>query len=121
MGPMGVYQIFSTASEPMSGDMMTKPDAVPAPFWLYYFNVAGIDSAAERVKAGGGEISNDPHQVPGGSWIVHCRDRKAACSLLLGHASKLACDLLSVCHFHESAGVAPRFRSRRSAGTRHQH
>jgi uncharacterized protein len=84
MGPMGVYQIFSTASEPMSGGMMTKPDAVPAPFWLYYFNVAGIDSAAERVKAGGGEISNDPHQVPGGSWIVHCRDPQGGMFALVG-------------------------------------
>lgn len=35
MGPMGVYQIFSTGSELMSGGMMTKPDAMPAPSWLY--------------------------------------------------------------------------------------
>jgi predicted enzyme related to lactoylglutathione lyase len=26
------------------------------------------------VQAGGGAILNGPHQVPGGSWIVQCRD-----------------------------------------------
>jgi uncharacterized protein len=84
MGPMGIYQIFSTGSEPMSGGMMTKPDALPAPCWLYYFNVAGIDATAERVKASGGEITNGPHQVPGGDWIVHCRDPQGAMFALVG-------------------------------------
>jgi uncharacterized protein len=54
--------------------MMGKPPQVPAPCWLYYFNVDGIDAAAARVQAGGGTILNGPHQVPGGSWIVQCRD-----------------------------------------------
>lgn len=84
MGPMGIYQIFSAGSEPMSGGMMTKPDAMPAPSWLYYFNVAGIDAAAERVKARGGEIMNGPHEVPGGAWVVHCRDPQGAMFALVG-------------------------------------
>ncbi|MEX6506585.1 VOC family protein [Jiella sp. M17.18] len=73
MGAMGVYQLFTAGADAIGG-MMTKPAAVPAPFWLYYFQVDGIDAAAARVTAGGGTIANGPHQVPGGSWIVHCRD-----------------------------------------------
>jgi uncharacterized protein len=79
MGPMGIFQIFSTGSEPMSGGMMTKPEACPAPFWLYYFNTSGIDAAAERVKAAGGEICNGLLEVPGGAWIEPERDTACTC------------------------------------------
>src|SRR5690606_17950044 len=53
MGPMGVYQVFAGADGDLGG-MMTKPDDLPAPGWLYYFNVADIDAAAAQVKARGG-------------------------------------------------------------------
>jgi predicted enzyme related to lactoylglutathione lyase len=77
MGPMGVYQLFANGGEAIGG-MMTKPPAVPAPFWLYYFNVDAIDAAADRVKAGGGQIANGPHEVPGPMWIVQCIDPQGA-------------------------------------------
>lgn len=74
---MGVYQLFAQNGEAIGG-MMTKTDAVPAPFWLYYFNVDGIDAAKDRVAAGGGEILIDPTEVPGGGWIVQCLDPQGA-------------------------------------------
>jgi predicted enzyme related to lactoylglutathione lyase len=77
MGPMGIYQLFATGDMPIGG-MMTKPEAVPAPFWLYYFNVEAIDAAAARVTAGGGKILREPHEVPGGSWIVQGADPQGA-------------------------------------------
>jgi uncharacterized protein len=83
MGPMGVYQIFNRNGE-MMGGMMTKPATVPAPGWLYYFNVAGINAAETRVKSNGGQILNGPHEVPGGHWIVHCRDPQGAMFALVG-------------------------------------
>jgi predicted enzyme related to lactoylglutathione lyase len=84
MGAMGAYQIFSAGGENIGG-MRRKPDTVPAPFWLYYFNVDEIGAAAARVKAHGGEdISGGPHQVPGGSWILHCRDPQGAMFALVG-------------------------------------
>jgi uncharacterized protein len=53
------------------------------PYWGYYFNVAGVDAAAARVTAGGGEIMNGPMEVPGGQWIVNCLDpQNAAFSLV---------------------------------------
>jgi uncharacterized protein len=83
MGPMGVYQIFNRGSD-MTGGMMTKPEAAPAPGWRYYFNVAGINPAETRVKSGGGQVLNGPHEVPGGSWILQCRDPQGAMFALVG-------------------------------------
>jgi predicted enzyme related to lactoylglutathione lyase len=77
MGPMGIYQMFATGESPVGG-IMTKPAAIQMPYWGYYFNVDGIDAAAERVAAGGGTIINGPHQVPGGQWIVQGSDPQGA-------------------------------------------
>ena len=83
MGPMGTYQLFSDGSEAMGG-MFNKPDAVPAPFWLYYFNVGDIDAGAQRVTGGGGKILNGPMEVPGGMWIVQCMDPQGVMFALVG-------------------------------------
>ena len=84
LGAMGTYQLFSTGGQPIGG-MFTKPPMVPVPFWLYYFNIGGIDAGAERVKAGGGRILNGPMEVPGGSWIVQCGDPQGAMFALVGN------------------------------------
>jgi hypothetical protein len=54
--------------------MMNAPDPERAPGWTFYFAVDGIDSAAERVRAAGGEVTMGPMQVPDGSFVVHARD-----------------------------------------------
>ncbi len=84
VGPSGTYQVFSAAGEPIGG-MVSKPRTVAAPpFWLYYFNVADIDAAARRVKAGGGRILLGPLEVPGSRWIVQCMDPQGAIFALEG-------------------------------------
>jgi predicted enzyme related to lactoylglutathione lyase len=83
MGPTGVYQIFAIDGSP-AGGMMTKMPQTPTPFWLYYFNVAAVDAAMTRVKDGGGQVLNGPHQVPGGSWIIQCLDPQGAMFALVG-------------------------------------
>ena len=40
--------------------------------------VEEIDPAAARVTAGGGQVLNGPHQVPGGGWILHAMDPQGA-------------------------------------------
>jgi uncharacterized protein len=82
MGPMGIYQTFATGGDPVGG-VMTRTPEVPAPFWLYYFNVDAVDAAAARVTEGGGKILFDAHQVPGGSWIVQCMDPQGAAFALV--------------------------------------
>jgi predicted enzyme related to lactoylglutathione lyase len=73
MGPMGVYQHFSTGSGPVGG-MMTKLPQIPAPFWLYYFNVPAVDEAVARATEGGAKILMGPAEVPGGMWIAQLTD-----------------------------------------------
>lgn len=77
MGAMGLYQTFAAGTGSMGG-MMTKVEAMPAPAWVYYFNVDSIEPAVARVKAAGGQVLQGPHQVPGGSWIAQCLDPQGA-------------------------------------------
>ena len=79
----GTYQRFAAAGETLGG-MVTKPDTIPAPFWLFYFNVSDVDVVARRVKAGGGQILGEPVAMTGGSWIVHCADPQGASFALEG-------------------------------------
>jgi predicted enzyme related to lactoylglutathione lyase len=83
MGPGFIYQIFGRGAE-MMGGMMTKNQAEPMPFWLYYFNVADVDGAVARIESGGGKFLNGPHQVPGGSWIAQARDPQGAMFAVVG-------------------------------------
>lgn len=79
MGPMGTYQLFAVRDgEQAIGGMMTRPAEMPACFWLYYFNVEALDSAIERVAAGGGTLLNGPMEVPGGAWIGQFLDPQGA-------------------------------------------
>jgi predicted enzyme related to lactoylglutathione lyase len=73
MGPMGVYQLI--AHDGLSfGGIFNKPPQLPIVAWLYYVEVAEIEAAIARVKAGGGQVLNGPMEVPGGSWIAQCMD-----------------------------------------------
>lgn len=83
MGAMGTYQLFANGKQTLGG-MMTKPATVPRPYWGYYFNVSGIDSAARRVAAAGGHVINGPMEVPGGMWILHGIDPQGAFFALVG-------------------------------------
>jgi predicted enzyme related to lactoylglutathione lyase len=83
MGEMGTYQLFATGGAAPVGGLMTRPPSIPQPFWGYYFNVPAIDAAAERVKAAGGTLMMGPHQVPGGQWIVQCKDPQDAAFALI--------------------------------------
>ncbi len=77
MGEMGIYRIFAEHGK-QTGGMMTKPANLPMAYWAYYFNVPAIDSAIERVTAGGGKVVFGPMEVPGGSWVVNAMDPQGA-------------------------------------------
>lgn len=77
MGPMGVYQIFSTGGAEVGG-MMTKVPETPVPCWLYYIRVDAIDAAMARVMQNGGKVLMGPHEVPGNDWILQCQDPQGA-------------------------------------------
>lgn len=83
MGPMGVYQLFAN-QDGVVGGMMKKPDQMPTPAWLYYFQVGDIDAAAARVKGAGGQLMNGPMEVPGGDWVFQAQDPQGAVFALVG-------------------------------------
>jgi predicted enzyme related to lactoylglutathione lyase len=78
MGPMGTYYLWGRDWD--MGGMMTKPKemaGVPSA-WNIYFRVDNVDSAAERIKANGGQVTNGPMDVPGGDRIVNAIDPQGA-------------------------------------------
>jgi uncharacterized protein len=85
VGPTGTYQQFAAAGQ-IVGGMFNKPATAPVAFWLYYFNVADIDAAAERVRAGGGTILEGPTDIPGGR-VARCTDPQGAIFALIGKQS----------------------------------
>ena len=75
MGPMGTYQIFAIHGVP-SGGMLTIGACGMnlSPSWMFYWNVKDVDDSVRTLKEAGGEVTQGPMQVPGGSWIVQARD-----------------------------------------------
>jgi predicted enzyme related to lactoylglutathione lyase len=78
MGPMGIYQLFQVDGQDNGGMMNNTLEAQNGqeahPYWMFYFTVDSINAAADRVKQNGGSITHGPIEVPGGSWVVMCRD-----------------------------------------------
>jgi uncharacterized protein len=87
VGPTGTYQQFSAAGQVVGG-MFNKPAAAPVAFWLYYFNVADVGAAAERVRAEHGKILEGPTDIPGGGRVARCVDPQGAVFALIGKQSK---------------------------------
>ena len=85
-GPIGTYLQFSAEGQTIGG-MCNKPATAPASFWLYYFNVADIGAALDRVRAGGGEILEGPSDIPGGGRVARCADPQSAMFALIGKQS----------------------------------
>jgi uncharacterized protein len=105
-GSMGHYQEFSVKGETIGG-MFTKSPTLPVPFWLYYFNIADVETTAKRIEAGGGQIIYGPTVVPGGAVIVHCADPQGAIFGLLHRQKRRAAG------YFESTTSAPSGAARR--------
>ena len=82
MGPMGLYRLFAVDGTE-TGGMMDAPAGMGGSRWTYYFTVADVDAALERVRSGGGAVVNGPHEVPGGSRVALCVDPQGASFALL--------------------------------------
>jgi len=85
-GPTGTYLQFSAEGQTIGG-MFDKPATAPASFWLYYFNVADIGAALDRVRAGRGKILEGPNDIPGGGRVARCTDPQGAMFALIGKQS----------------------------------
>ena len=85
MGPLGDY-CFVDHDGVRIGAIMQKPaanqDALGA--WLFYFGVPSIAAAKRAIEAGGGKVTQDAHQVPGGDWIIVATDPAGAAFGVVG-------------------------------------
>ena len=72
MGPAGDY-VFLGAGDQRFGALMQVPEGTQ-PQWKIYWRTGDIDAAAARVTEAGGAVTNQPHQVPGGDWVVQALD-----------------------------------------------
>ena len=83
MGPMGKYQ-FLYQGEGMVGAVMPKMPELPVPAGSYYFRVPDIDAAVATIKAGGGQILQEPIEIPGGDFSLSALDPQGAAFALVG-------------------------------------
>ena len=77
MGAWGHYRLFAVDGV-QSGGIMTAPPGSGSPHWSFYIVVDGVEAAIGRIEAGGGQVVNGPHQVPGGAYIATCVDPPGA-------------------------------------------
>ena len=73
MGPAGVYQLIEHGGAQVGG-VYKLMDASKPPHWLTYIRVASVDRAAAAAKAAGGQVTQGPMEVPGGSRIAQILD-----------------------------------------------
>jgi predicted enzyme related to lactoylglutathione lyase len=79
MGPLGDYQFVTHPLQGPVGAMMQRPPQPDASIgWRTYFRVADVSAASERVRANGGTVETEPHEVPGGDLVVQARDPSGA-------------------------------------------
>jgi uncharacterized protein len=100
-GPAGPYHVFAVRGETIGG-IYAKPPLVPAPLWLYYFNVKDINAAVDRVKAGGGQVLEGPIEGMGGNWIARCFDPQGAMFALEGKPNR------GIGYFAPASSLAPK-------------
>jgi predicted enzyme related to lactoylglutathione lyase len=79
MGPRGEYRMYrAPGSKVVLGGMMTRPEQMPRPMWLFYAHVDDIASAAARVKSAGGQVTMGPMRIPGGEYTLMGLDPQGA-------------------------------------------
>jgi uncharacterized protein len=72
MGDMGTYHVWKAGEDSRGGmiDITGRvPDEVPN-HWLVYFSVPDADAAVDAVKAGGGQVTFGPIDIPVGRFAV---------------------------------------------------
>lgn len=86
MGPLGQYEFWQAGGDnPYGvGAVMSLMPGMPTSMWTYYFRVPDIDKAAEYTKANGGQILQEPVEIPGGEFSFNGMDPQGAAFGLVG-------------------------------------
>lgn len=83
MGELGKYQFFYQG-DTMIGAVMPKMPQMPASTWTFYIGVDDIDRAHEAVRSGGGQVLQEPIEIPGGEYSITAVDPQGAVFGLVG-------------------------------------
>lgn len=86
MGPLGKYEFLR--HDFMLGAIMPKMPQMPVSMWSYYFRVPEIDAAVATIKARGGQILQEPTEIPGGDFSMNAVDPQGAAFALVGARSR---------------------------------
>lgn len=77
MGDKGNYRFIEAGGEAIGAINPWMADYM-AVGWLPYFGVADIDAAKTAAEGGGGTVTHDVHEVPGGDFIFTATDPAGA-------------------------------------------
>ncbi|MBA4747311.1 MAG: VOC family protein [Sphingopyxis sp.] len=86
MGPLGKYQFWQAGgANPYGvGAVMPLMPGMPMPMWTYYFRVPDIDTAVAYITANGGQLLQEPTEIPGGDFSISALDPQGAGFGLVG-------------------------------------
>lgn len=86
MGELGQYEFWKVGDDRgfMQGAVMPVMPGMPMSMWTYYFRVPDIDKAVEYTKANGGQILQEPTEIPGGDYSINAMDPQGAAFGLVG-------------------------------------
>lgn len=77
MGEMGDYSFIDCGGARL-GAMMDRFQPEQPLKWTFYFHIADVDAAVDKVKAAGGQVILGPMDVPGGQRIIVAIDPQGA-------------------------------------------
>lgn len=72
MGELGEYAFIEFGGQALGGIMPLLGGRSPG--WQVYFGVPSAMLAREAIVNAGGTVLTEPHQVPGGDWVVVAQD-----------------------------------------------
>jgi predicted enzyme related to lactoylglutathione lyase len=83
MGPLGDYQFLQRGDVGL-GAVMPLMEPGVRPQWTFYIGVDDIDRAAGAVDSGGGQVLQEPIEIPGGEYSLTGLDPQGASFGLVG-------------------------------------
>lgn len=84
MGQAGIYHLYGRAGseEPMGGIYEQSGNRPGTPHWNLYIRIPDAVAAARTVEELGGEVLQEPTEVPGGDLVLACLDPQGAAFFL---------------------------------------
>lgn len=82
MGELGEYRFLQAGGVGFGALMGVVPGGAPG--WQFYFHVPDIDAGTDAIRSGGGEIVQEPVEIPGGDYALVARDPQGAGFGLVG-------------------------------------